>query len=176
MDDYLAKPYPLPQLRALLERWLTRGGSGGSQTRPAASPAPGDDLSPPIDRAVLAALAALGGSGSSDLAAKVACLYLQDAPASLAELRAAVAGRDARGVMAAAHRLKSGSGNVGAKSLAALLKELELRGRENDLAEAGTLLGRIEAEYARVCGALEQMAGAQVPDSGGAGAPVGGGR
>jgi CheY-like chemotaxis protein/HPt (histidine-containing phosphotransfer) domain-containing protein len=172
MDDYLTKPYTLPQLRELLRRWLAPAGRGGSRLKPAQATAPGDGAPPPLDQAVLDALAALGGPGSADLAAKVARLYLQDAPGTLAELRAAVAGGDARGIAAAAHRLKSGSGNVGAKPLAALLKDLELRGRENDLAEAGALLGRIEAEYDRVRGALEQLAKAQVTDTGGAATPM----
>ena len=168
MDDYLAKPYTLPQLRELLERWLRQRERGGLRLNPSEAPTPSDGALP-LDPTVLEALGVLGGQGSSGLAAKVARIYLQDTPGTLAELRAAVTGGDAGRVVAAAHRLKSGSGNVGAKPLAALLKDLELRGRENDLAEAGTLLARIEVEYERVRVALEQLAGAQVPDTGGGG-------
>jgi hypothetical protein len=51
-----------------------------------------------------------------------------------------------------------------------LLKELERLGREDDLAGAGPLLRRIEAEYDRVQAALEPL-GARGTDTGGAGAP-----
>ena len=167
MDDYLTKPYTLAQLGELLQRWLVRGGAEKSPAAAAGPQEAGGD--PPLDRAVLAALAALGRPGATDLAAKVAGLYLLDAPASLAALGAAIAGGDARGVREAAHRLKSGSGNVGARPLAALLKELERLGREDELAGAGELLGRIEAEYERVRRALEQLSAAHA--GGGAAAP-----
>jgi signal transduction histidine kinase/CheY-like chemotaxis protein len=171
MDDYLSKPYTMAQLGGLLQRWLTREGGGGAPPAAAGDePRRGGDA-PPLDRTVLDALAALGRPGAEDLAAKVARLYLQDAPVSLAALRSAVAVGDARTVREAAHRFKSGSGNVGARPLAALLKQLEQLGRDGDLAAAGPLLGRVEAEYDRVREALASVAAAHRADAGGAGEP-----
>jgi CheY-like chemotaxis protein len=162
MDDYLAKPYTLAQLGELLERWLApkQGDGAPAPVAGAGGELQGEQEASPLDRGVLDALGTLARPGAEDLAGKVARLYLQDAPVSLSALRAAVAGRDARGVRDAAHRLKSGSGNVGARTLARLLEDLERLGREQDLAGAAALLARVEAEYERVRAALGPVAGA----------------
>jgi hypothetical protein len=52
-----------------------------------------------------------------------------------------------------------------------LLKQLEQLGRDGDLAAAGPLLGRVEAEYDRVREALASVAAAHRADAGGAGEP-----
>jgi HPt (histidine-containing phosphotransfer) domain-containing protein len=57
-------------------------------------------------------------------------------------------------LMEAAHSLKSSSANLGATQLAALCKELEQRGRDNDLQGAAELVDEIGKVYLRVCRAL----------------------
>jgi HPt (histidine-containing phosphotransfer) domain-containing protein len=57
----------------------------------------------------------------------------------------------------AAHTLKSNSANFGARALAVLCQELENRGKAGMLEGAQQLLAQIEAEYANVKAALEQV-------------------
>ncbi|MEZ4583415.1 MAG: Hpt domain-containing protein [Caldilineaceae bacterium] len=57
----------------------------------------------------------------------------------------------------AAHTLKSNSNDFGAHELADLCRELEAKGRNDDLDGAAALLAAAEAAYAPVAAALEEM-------------------
>lgn len=81
-------------------------------------------------------------------------------PELMASIRAGLAAADNDKVRAAAHSLKSSSANLGANSLAELCKKLEMAARANALATDAPALPEVEAEYERVCVALQQEAGA----------------
>ena len=67
----------------------------------------------------------------------------------------AVESGDAKGIEFHAHTMKSGSANVGAKSLACLLQELENIGKANEQDKAGILFQKIEGQNKSVIIALE---------------------
>jgi HPt (histidine-containing phosphotransfer) domain-containing protein len=82
--------------------------------------------------------------------------YLSDAPAQLAAARAAVAAGSADDLVRPAHTLKSSSSTFGAQTLAGLARDLELRARAGSLDGAAITLDEVEAEFARVGGALAE--------------------
>ena len=61
--------------------------------------------------------------------------YLSDGEKHVAEVEAAVAAGDAAALVRPAHTLKSSSATVGAESLAATARDLELAGRSGTLAD-----------------------------------------
>ncbi len=164
MNDYLSKPFTKQQLAGLIEHWLTvpeetpecREGVSASLEK-ASSGETALKLAPeetPLDRKTLDRIRALRRGGAPDLLAKVVELYLDTSPELLRNIQAAVAQGDGARLRGAAHSLKSSSASVGAKRLASLCKELEERGRNNDLANAQAALSALESEYAAVCRAL----------------------
>jgi CheY-like chemotaxis protein/HPt (histidine-containing phosphotransfer) domain-containing protein len=151
MDDYLSKPFEQKQLTAVLERWLPAGGNGA----PAPAPAPAPDPSAsPLDERALAQIRTLQRSGAPDLLGKIIDLYLESSASLLQQIREAVAEENGEALRRAAHSLKSSSANVGATELAAACKELEQRGRENNLWGVAELLSEMDTLYPRVCQAL----------------------
>jgi len=100
---------------------------------------------------------ALQQPGNPDILARIIGLYMDDSPALLNVLHDAIKRSDAGEVRQAAHRLKSGSANLGATQLAARCKELEEMGRYDRLQQAPAMLARVEAEFRKVCAALEQV-------------------
>ncbi|MEZ4560024.1 MAG: Hpt domain-containing protein [Caldilineaceae bacterium] len=74
--------------------------------------------------------------------------FLSDAPASLAAMHQALRDQDAASFRRAAHTLKSNSNDFGAHELADLCRELEAKGRNDDLDSAAALLAAAEAAYA----------------------------
>jgi HPt (histidine-containing phosphotransfer) domain-containing protein len=64
--------------------------------------------------------------------------YLSDGEKHVADVEAAIAAGDAASLVRPAHTLKSSSATVGADSLAAAARELELAGRSGTLGEAAT--------------------------------------
>ena len=76
--------------------------------------------------------AELQESAGADFVAELVGTFLEEAPGMLAELRAALAVRDAERFRRAAHSLKSNSHTFGATALGALAREIELRGLDGD--------------------------------------------
>jgi HPt (histidine-containing phosphotransfer) domain-containing protein len=76
--------------------------------------------------------------------------FLDDGQQQLQLLRQAIESEDARAVHRAAHRLKGGGFNFGARSLSDLCGRLEQLGKQGELDQAPALLKDIADEYARV--------------------------
>jgi len=83
--------------------------------------------------------------------------FLEEAPGMLAELRSARAAGDGERFRRAAHSLKSNSHTFGAQALGALARELELRGLATDAAQDAAALDALDASYAQVAAALEEL-------------------
>jgi len=161
MDDYIGKPFSQRQLADMLQQWCGAAcavpeGATTSQVTAAAAPA-GDGSGDLLDAAALQNIRALQQPGNPDILARIIGLYMDDSPALLNVLHDAIKRSDAGEVRQAAHRLKSGSANLGATQLAARCKELEEMGRYDRLQQAPAMLARVEAEFRKVCAALEQV-------------------
>jgi HPt (histidine-containing phosphotransfer) domain-containing protein len=75
--------------------------------------------------------------------------FLDDAPNLLAQMRSALANKDAESFRRAAHSMKSNAATFGAMELSMLAKELETSGRENNL-EIGNRLDVMEYSFRQV--------------------------
>ena len=109
---------------------------------------------PVIDPAVYATLQSTVGA---EFAAELVDTFLEEASGMLAELRSARAQHHAERFRRAAHSLKSNSGTFGASRLAALARELELKGLNADPAHDVGALAALEAEYTRAAAALKDL-------------------
>jgi signal transduction histidine kinase/DNA-binding response OmpR family regulator len=169
MDDYLAKPFDQEELRVMLRRWLPDAAMLDAGPRDAAPQEVAEEACDAaldqavLDQAALDKIRAVDRKTGRGVLSKVIGIYLDHTPAELQALGAAVAREDAAAVAKLAHGLKSSSANLGAQTLAGLLKELEYRGRGESLAEAPALFARIEAEFERVRPALEAELPAAAP-------------
>jgi HPt (histidine-containing phosphotransfer) domain-containing protein len=99
---------------------------------------------------------ALKESTGSDFIGELIDTFLEDAPTLLAQLRSALANQDAETFRRAAHSMKSNAATFGALELSALAKELEVFGRDKNLA-IGNRLEALETEYQQVADQLEKM-------------------
>ena len=107
-----------------------------------------------IDPAVYAALQDTVGA---DFAAELVDTFIEEATGMLAELRSARSENHADRFRRAAHSLKSNSSTFGALRLAALARELELKGLDADPAGDTAGLAALEAEYTRAADALKVL-------------------
>ena len=109
----------------------------------------------PVDREVLAGLRGLQGEEETDIVAKLASVFLDDARSGLEEVQEALQKGDAAAVERVAHKLKGGSGSMGARGMVGLCTQLQDLGASGDLSRGPTLLERIRDELERVDRALE---------------------
>jgi PAS domain S-box-containing protein len=137
MDDYVSKPVRLSDLEAMLER----------ARRTVSAP-------PAIDPRGIEALRALPDEDDQSLLQSLLVKFIEDAPAAITALRAAVERGDPRAVALQAHGLKGASGNFGAHHLVELCGEMERAGKSGRLEALPNLLIRVNAELQRVLTAL----------------------
>ena len=89
--------------------------------------------------------------------AELAGVFLEDARWGLQEVEEALQRGDAPAVERVAHKLKGGSGSMGARGMSGLYAQLEDVGASGDLSQGSELLGlgRIREELGRLERALE---------------------
>jgi HPt (histidine-containing phosphotransfer) domain-containing protein len=93
----------------------------------------------------------------ADFAKELVDTFLEEAPAMLLELRQALAAKDADKFRRAAHSLKSNCNTFGARTLAAMSRELELSGLTPALEANAQPLDALAQEYKRVAAALTKL-------------------
>ena len=142
VDDYLIKPIDLEHLGQALrgiasEVGAVRGEAGSGDT---------DSI-----------VEALHSFGDAAVVVELIDLFLQDAPARLAQAGAALDDNKAAEAGEAAHSLKGSAHNLRAGQLAKACEALEKMGKTGSLDDAETLLGQVEAELQKVTTLLEQQ-------------------
>lgn len=113
------------------------------------------DEGPVLDAAILEELRALQGPSSPHFLAEIIALFLRDTPPRLAEIREALEKRDVARLERAAHTLKGGSGNLGARRVALACARIEEAVRKKDWPAVADLARRIEEEFALAGEALK---------------------
>ena len=160
MDDYLAKPVGLKQLRGCIAGWLN---TAPAPSQPAAS-APDTEGMRQAARPVLDAkvLRELRDIMQDDYRALLQT-YLRNAPQLMEQVRTAIARDDVAAMVIPLHSLKSSSANVGALQLSQLAREGERHARGEDLVAAVAVFPAIEAAFSAAEAALgEEMANPSV--------------
>jgi HPt (histidine-containing phosphotransfer) domain-containing protein len=158
MDDYLAKPVRLEDVRAIIERWGAIAAMTESPTTPATAPSPVASQVAPL--APAARPEELGPvdldrlheftDGNPESLRELATLYVNQTAEQLEQLDAAVAGGVASEVRRLAHSCAGASATCGMRRLAPLLRELENKGFTGDLSNAAQLCSQANAEFERI--------------------------
>jgi two-component system, sensor histidine kinase and response regulator len=145
MDDYLAKPFSLDQMRAMLTAWSSPPTLRATRDHLALVPA---SLSPePVDYAVLDSLRQLQKEQRSDIVQQVIKLFFKGAESLLKDLERGVTNHDVSLLHQASHALKSVSANVGAIALSSRCKELEAMAQSGIVADAAPMVRAIREDY-----------------------------
>ena len=151
MDGYLSKPVQIADLAAALAA-AEPGGTDAAGVPAGLGALPAD----PLDRQTLALLRELSTAGEDVLGTLVRTFAASSAD-DLAELRRLASEGSWCEVERAAHRLKGGSGCLGAVRVAALCAAVEERVRAQRTEEVGSLVTQLERELERAQGALDRV-------------------
>jgi two-component system, sensor histidine kinase and response regulator len=145
MDDYLAKPFTLDQMRAMLTVWLKP-----PSPHPMRGLAPLTASPPPaelVDFAVLDSLHRMQKAGRGNVVEQVLHLFFEAAADLLGDLQEGAANNDAARLHNASHALKSASANVGAIALSSHCRDLEAMAQSGTVAEAAAVVEEIIEDY-----------------------------
>jgi CheY-like chemotaxis protein len=136
MTDYLTKPLRGHELFAAVEGWAPSGADNVE------TPAAAESASPPVDVDAFREQMRLAGAESA--VDQILDTFLESTPQRINAIAEALSAGDATGIERAAHALKSSAATIGAKSLAALLQQLEIAGKEANVPRARSLGNDIE--------------------------------
>jgi CheY-like chemotaxis protein/nitrogen-specific signal transduction histidine kinase len=166
MDDYIAKPVRLEDVRAIVERWGSIAAAADvvktdavqepktvaqQKTQPPASAAEA-----PVDMERLLEFT----DGSAENLRELVTLYLEQTAEQMEQLDAAIAAGGAADVRRLAHSCAGASSTCGMRRLVPLLRELERQGVEGKLVTAGEICEEASREFTRIRAFLEAyMAG-----------------
>ncbi len=103
-----------------------------------------------LDPAVIESLRQLTPPGEADVLAEVLRLFLDEVPRRMERLSESCRDGNALELQRAAHSLKGSSGNIGARGMHDLCRQLDERGKAGDINGARHLIGALAAEYASV--------------------------
>lgn len=115
------------------------------------------NLEPTLDLKTLGTLRELGRRTGKDVLGEVVGLYLERKSVQLEALRQALASGDAHTLERTAHSLKGSSANLGAVRLARLAGEIEVLGRQGDLAGGAERLEALVTELELVDARLRSI-------------------
>ena len=104
---------------------------------------------PVLDPDVVASLRQLTVPGEPDVLRQVLKLFVAEVPKKIGALRSAVASGDARAVQRTAHSLKGSSGNIGARAMFDVCRQLDDLARSEGLSRVAPLLDALDAEYGK---------------------------
>jgi two-component system sensor histidine kinase/response regulator len=148
MDDYVSKPLQAAALEAIVRRWAPAGGNVVRETTARAEPRM---VAAVVDAGRLSELRGiLAGDGDPSTYIGVIEAFLADTALRLDTLHQAVARADVVATWQLAHALSGSLLNLGISRMAALARTLEDRASRRDIADAGTLVRQLEAEFAGV--------------------------
>jgi len=154
MNAFVSKPFKPQELFAAVEGWGVLGTSRQKRSGPGGAPSAGTtEATPPVD--LESFRSTMREAGLEDRVIATLGVFVGDAPGRIQALREAIDRENGAAVAAVAHSLKSAAATIGARTLAALLKEIEKAGREGDFREAVSLIASIEHEAACVLAFLE---------------------
>lgn len=111
---------------------------------------------PVLDRAVIDTLRQLTPPGEPDVLTEVLQMFLDEVPPRLERLRNAWVAGNIQEVHRAAHSLKGSAGNVGARRLYDVCKQLDELGKAGDTASSA-LVDSLMAEYRVVEAEMNQL-------------------
>ena len=156
MDGFLAKPFKPHELFAAVEQWATITAETPMTGAPE-DPEPTDSEAP-VDLVNLRRN--MKEAGAEDAVQPMLQIFMEDSPKRLGALEKAVTGGEAEDIERAAHAFKSAAGTIGAKSLAALLTDIEGKARNGSVGDATARLTMVQRECEAVLTYLESATAA----------------
>ena len=103
-----------------------------------------------LDPDVVESLRQLTPPGEPDVLAEIFNLFLDEVPKRIDALRSAVTSGDAVKVQRTAHSLKGSAGNIGARAMHEVCRQIDERARAGELATLQSLVDTLVAEYGKV--------------------------
>ena len=150
MDDYITKPVTSKSLEEIVTKWLPKrdandmpGGNGGPNDAAHATLQPPSAEVEVFDEAGFLVRMV----NDTELAQKIAQIFLDDLPQRIEQLGVAIKDADIETVACEAHSIKGAAATICGEALRAAAAHLEQAARDGDLGEAPQYFALLEDRY-----------------------------
>jgi HPt (histidine-containing phosphotransfer) domain-containing protein len=152
-DETASRGVPWPAERPAQDHLKAAAPASPAATRPA-DPEPADSPVCAPELPVFVWPALVERMGDEEMAHLAIEAYLEDAPASVAALHAAVSGGSAEAITRRAHAVKGAASMLSGERVRAVAAVMEATAAAGDVARAAAHLPQLEAEFERLRAAL----------------------
>lgn len=151
MDDYISKPILVEEVQKAVERW------GQISVDPAELVHEEVQSDGVIDPDRIAEFTDVRKGGSPEFLYEMIEIFLDQSPGLIEDIRQFAQAGDALGMGQAAHKLRGGSLNFGARSLSKICEQIERKSLDKDLSEIDRLIEELEKGYKQISLELEKI-------------------
>ena len=144
MSDYISKPILVEEIVEKLQRWGKGDRHGKAGVTTTAHPVSDTTL---LDQNVIGRLKELNEKVEQGFFNEVVNMFLNQAPALINEMIIYCNDQRYDKMGQAAHKLKGSALNIGAKAMAELCREIEIKGRNDDGTDCGQSLEKLRALF-----------------------------
>jgi PAS domain S-box-containing protein len=141
MDEYLAKPVRITDLKAVFDRWCEANPDLNPEPQPSSHKEPMTGLT--------GAMAELQSLGGDELVAELLGEFQLQVEADLSEIGEAAKNSDYGELLRLAHRLKGGSTTIGITTVTVICIELEKAAQDQDDRRIASIVDRLNREVVR---------------------------
>ena len=142
MDDYVSKPIMIEEIQRMIEKWSKKPNKEVKNSRKIIYTE--DDL---IDQDAMSRLKEINDKVDPEFLEKVIGMFFEQAPQLVEEIRSHELKNEWELLGQKAHKLKGTSLNLGARILAEVSKQLEIKGRNKDITNIGDLVEELAQIY-----------------------------
>ena len=143
MDDYVSKPIMIEEIQRMIEKWSKKPVKAGTKNIRQIIFSE-DDL---LDYNAIERLKEINEKVDPEFLGKVLGMFLEQAPQLLLEIKAHQQRGEWEQLGQKAHKLKGTSLNLGAKILADVCKQVEIKGRTKDVTNIAALIDELTQIY-----------------------------
>ena len=143
MDDYISKPILIEEVQSVIEKWGKVSNSANIKITNKMK-IEKEDL---LDFNIIQGLKELGNDDDNSFLTEVIDLYLEQAPGLIMNMKKQFEGKNSLKMSQEAHALKGASLNIGAKKLSEICKNIELKGKADDLEGIPELIKELDEVY-----------------------------
>ncbi len=152
MNDYISKPFMVEEIVNKITEWFGNRNGNSMQKKVVEK----KDESGFIDETLILRLKQMSPDDPGFFK-EVVTMFLGQAPDSIREMDEASKAKQYEKMGQAAHKLKGSALNMGAKKLAEICREIEIRGRSNDGFESEKMIDSVKAIYEKTAEELKTM-------------------
>ena len=153
MDDYISKPFMIEEIVEKIMKWF---GEKNGQPPPKKITMQEKETEV-LDQSVILQLKKMAGENDPAFLKDVVGMFISLAPQMISDMDESCKAKEYKKMSFAAHKLKGSALNIGAKKLAGVCREIEIRGAKNEGDDCDKMISSVNDIFEKTVGELNKL-------------------